>query len=132
LSSCAGSAPRGQPVAPVPAVVSHDGRYEGTVQVTGASMGVNQRDCQTTPRITIDVKDNRFSFAQPHPNVERSTPTLRDTSTPVYDATIRPDGTIVGISPQTNATMEGRVSGTRMSAQIYGLLCYYQLTADRV
>jgi hypothetical protein len=135
VSGCAGPAPQGQPAAGAAArsaVVSYDGRYEGAMRVTGSSVNMNRRDCATSPRISIEVKDNRFSLATPHPEAVAATPTLRDRATPVYDAAIRPDGIIEGISNQTNATMRGRVSGARMSGEIYGLLCYYEFTADRV
>ena len=102
------------------------------MRVAGSSVNMNRRDCATSPRVSVEVKDNRFSLATPHPEAVASTPTLRDRATPVYDAAIRPDGTIEGVSDQTGATMRGRVSGPRMSGEIYGLLCYYELTADRV
>jgi hypothetical protein len=129
-SNCAGPASR--PAAPTPAAtLSFDGFYEGRLEVTGASGGMNRRDCDTDPRFVVEVRDNRFSIVQPHPRVATAAPTLRDSTTVVYDATIRPDGTIIGMSSRTNATMEGRVVGDRMSGQIYGLLCYYAFTADR-
>lgn len=70
-----------------------------------------------------DVPNNRFSLAVPHPDVATSAPALtagpRDRTIPVYNATIRADGTIAGTS-DAGAVMEGRVSGTRMSGQISG------------
>jgi hypothetical protein len=63
--------------------------------------------------------------------VATAVPTLRDSTTVVYDAAIRPDGAIVGTSGRTNATMEGRVVGGRMSGRIYGLLCHHAFTAER-
>src|SRR3712207_2398794 len=132
MAGCAGPAPPGRPAAFPSAAVSFDGRYEGTMRVTGASVGMDHRDCATPPRISIEVKNNRFSLATPHPQVAASTPSLADRAAPVYDAAIRPDGTVVGISHQTNTALQGVVSGTRMSGQVYGLLCYYEFTADRV
>jgi hypothetical protein len=132
VSACNARAPQEQPSAAPPAAVFYDGRYVGTVRSTGASGGMRRSDCETPPRISIDVRDNRFSLAQPHPAAVASAPTLRDRTTPVYNATIAPDGTIKGISEQTNAILEGRVSGRQMSGQIYGLLCYYEFTAERM
>ena len=116
--------------APAPAP-SYDGHYEGRVEGTGASVGMSRLDCETDPRFAVEVRGSRFSIVQPHPRVATAVPTLRDRTTVVYDAAIRPDGTIVGTSSRTNATMEGRVVGGRMSGRIYGLLCYYAFTAER-
>ena len=130
VSGCVSPAPQAQPAAPAPAP-SYDGHYEGRVEGTGASVGMSRLDCETDPRFAVEVRGSRFSIVQPHPRVATAVPTLRDRTTVVYDAAIRPDGTIVGTSGRTNATMEGRVSGARMSGQIYGLLCYYAFTAER-
>jgi len=132
VSACVAPAPQEQPSAAAPAAVSYDGRYVGTVRNTGASGGMRRSDCETPPRISIDVRGNRFSLAQPHPTAVASTPSLEDRTTPIYNANIAPDGTIKGASDQTNATLEGRVSSGQMSGHIYGLLCYYEFTAQRV
>jgi hypothetical protein len=72
----------------------------------------------------------------PHPAAVGATPSLRNSATPVYttspvhNAFIAPDGTIKGLSNDTNTTMDGRVAGTRMTGQVNGLLCYYAFTAD--
>jgi len=131
-SGCDGPRSQVQPTASPPAAVSFDGRYEGTLRMTGSSLGMTRSDCATSPRISVEVRNNQFSLATPHPEAVASTPSLTDRATPVYNATIRPDGSIVGLSNQTNATMQGRVFGSRMSGQIFGLLCYYEFTADRV
>ena len=130
-SGCDGPRSQVQPAASPATAISFDGRYEGTVRVTGASLGMTRSNCATSARISVEVKNNQFALATPHPEAVASAPSLADRTTPVYDATIRPDGTIVGAS-QTNATMQGRISGSRMSGQIFGLLCYYEFTADRV
>jgi hypothetical protein len=132
VSGCAGPAQQIQSAAGPSVSSSYDGRYAGTVKVTGGSVGMSARDCETPQGISIDVKNNQFSLAQPHPNVGESTPSLREKTTPVYNATIRSDGSIVGTSGNSTATMVGRISGTHMSGQINGLLCYYEFTADRV
>src|SRR3954471_19054559 len=127
-SGCASQAP--QPTAPPAAAISYDGTYTGTLRVTGASGSMSQRDCTSNPRFSVNVTGNQFSFPLPHP-VVAATPTLRDDVTPVYNASIAPDGTIKGFSNDTNTVMDGRMSGTRMTGQVYGLLCYYAFTADR-
>ena len=60
-----------------------------------------------------------------------STPSLQPAATPVYNASIGPDGTIKGLSNDTNTPMRGQVTGTRMTGQIDGLLCNYAFTAER-
>jgi hypothetical protein len=118
-------------MAPPAAAVSYDGTYTGTLSVTGAAVSVDSRDCATDPRFSVRVTGNQFSFPLPHPAVVEATPSLRDSATPVYTASIAPDGTIKGFSNDTNTVMDGRVAGTRMTGQIYGLLCYYAFAADR-
>ena len=118
-------------MAPPAAAISYDGTYTGTLSVTGAAGSVNSRDCATDPRFSVQVTGNQFSFPLPHPAVVEATPSLRDAATPIYDASIAPDGTIKGISNSNNTTMDGPVSGIRMTGQVYGLLCYYAFTADR-
>src|SRR5215208_1783852 len=83
------------------------------------------------PRFSVNVTGNQFSFPLPHPAAVKGTPSLRDAATPIYNASIAPDGTIKGLSNNTNTVMDGRVAGTRMTGQVYGLLCYYAFTADR-
>jgi len=129
LAGCADQAP--QPMPPPMATISYDGTYTGTIRVNGAATSMKESDCATDPRFSVVVTGNQFSFPLPHPAVSRSTPTLREAATPVYNASIGPDGTIKGLSNETNTVMDGRVAGTRMTGQVYGLLCYYAFTADR-
>jgi hypothetical protein len=129
VSGCANRAT--QPVAAPAAAISYDGTYTGTLRVTGASTSMNQRDCATDPRFSVNVTGNQFSFPLPHPAAVKAAPSLRDSATPIYNASIAPDGTIKGLSNNTNTAMDGRVAGTRMTGQVYGLLCYYAFTADR-
>ena len=134
-SGCANRAP--QPMVPPAAAISYDGTYTGTLRVTGVSTRMTQSDCDTDPRFSVKVTRNRFSFLLPHPAAVGATPSLRNSATPVYTtspvytASIAPDGTIKGLSHDISTTMDGRVAGTRMTGQIRGLLCYYAFTADR-
>jgi hypothetical protein len=116
---------------PPAAAISYDGTYTGTLRVTGVSTSMNRSDCDTDPRFSVKVTGNQFSFSLPHPAAVKATPSLRDSATPIYNASIASDGTIKGFSNNTNTTMDGRVAGTRMTGQIRGLLCYYAFTADR-
>jgi hypothetical protein len=128
-SGCANQAP--QPMAPPTAAISYDGTYTGTLRLTGAGGGMHQSDCATDPRFSVNVTGNQFSFPLSHPAAVKATPSLRDSATPIYNASIASDGTIKGLSNNTNTVMDGRVSGTRMTGQVYGLLCYYAFAADR-
>jgi len=128
-SGCTNQAP--QPMTAPAAAISYDGTYTGTLRVTGATTSVNPSDCATDPRFSVNVTGNQFSFPLRHPAALKATPSLRDAATPIYNASIAPDGTIKGISNDTNTVMDGRVAGTRMTGQVYGLLCYYAFAADR-
>jgi hypothetical protein len=127
-SGCANQAP--QPAA-APAAISYDGTYTGTLRATGSSTSLSLKDCATDPRFSAHVTGNRFSFPLPHPALVEATPSLRDAAIAIYEASIAPDGTIKGISISKNTIMDGRVAGTRMTGEVYGLLCYYAFTADR-
>ena len=110
---------------------SYDGTYTGTIRLTGGSTSVNPSDCATDPGVSVNVTGNQFSFPLPHPVMVKASPALRDRATPIYNASIAPDGAIKGFSNDTNTTMDGRAAGTRMTGQVYGLLCYYAFTAHR-
>jgi hypothetical protein len=114
-------------------VASFDGRYQGTVQVTGSASGTKLQDCATDPQMTFDVRNSAFTYTQPHPNVAGTAPTLTvDRTTSAYKATISPAGTISGSSAVFGGTMSGRVAGSHMAGRIIGVLCYYSFVADRV
>jgi hypothetical protein len=118
-----------QPMPPPAEAISYDGTYSGTLSMTGANAGMDSHNCATDPRFSVSVTGNQFSFPLPHPAAVKDTPSLRDSATPVYKASIGPDGTIKGFSNDINTI--GRAAGTRMTGQVYRLLCYYAFTADR-
>jgi hypothetical protein len=121
---------RSATVAPQP--VSFDGRYEGVVQLSGAASGTDPRNCATEPRISFEVKNNSFVYAQQHPKVAGTAPGLTESvTTAVYNATIAPDGTITGNSGDVGGAMTGQATGNHISGQINGLLCGYTFTAER-
>ena len=116
-----------------PGSTSFDGRYEGSVEVTGVIAGGAPRQCAVDPRLSLQVTNNRFSYTQQHPNLLNSSPGLTAAATaPTYNATIASDGSISGDSGNFNGTINGKVAGTHMSGTITGLACYYRFTADRV
>ncbi len=112
--------------------VSFDGRYVGSVQVSGAASGTDERECATSPQISLQVTNNRFTYLQPHPNLANTAPGVTAQNTAAtYVATISADGLISGDSGDLGGTIQGRVSGTHMSGTINGLLCFYEFKADR-
>ena len=127
VAGCAAPPP---PQAAAPQVTTEfDGRYTATVQAVGGSVGLNVRDC-AAPGFSFEAVNGSFRFSMPHPHVATATPSLRESATPVYEATIAPDGAVRGMSNQ-NSMMQGRVEGARMTGQINGLLCYYDFVAVR-
>jgi hypothetical protein len=128
-SGCATRTP--QPAAPPTAAISYDGTYTGTLRAAGSSTSLSPQDCAADPGFSATVTDNKFSFPLSHSALIKATPSLSDLPTPIYNASIAPDGTIRGFSSNNNTTMDGRVVGTRMTGEVYGLLCYYAFTADR-
>ena len=113
-----------QPASPVRAAttVSWDGTYRGSIQITGLGSGVQRLWCETNPEIVVHVANNAFRYEMPHPNAP-------DNPTPVYAATIAPDGTFNG--QIGSGTMSGRVTGTHMSGHIDGSVCVYAFSMDR-
>lgn len=111
-----------------PPAVSFDGRYEGSIQISGVSSNVAQQQCATNQRLSLQVTNNAFTYHQTHTNVANLAPGLN----PTYTANIAPNGLITGNSGDMGGTIQGTVSGTHMSGTITGLLCSYAFTADRV
>ena len=72
--------------------------------------------------MTVQVAGGKFSYAMPHPNAP-------DNPTPVYPATIAPNGSFR--SDISTGVMTGQVSGSRMSGMIDGSVCVYSFTMDR-
>jgi hypothetical protein len=122
--------PHATPVVSAP-VTAFDGRYRGVLQVTGAATGLDPRSCAPDSRLDFEVRNGRFGLTVTHPSVAAATPGLREVTTVAYDVTVAADGAVTGIADSTNTNLVGRVSGTRMTGQIYGLLCYYAFSAER-
>ncbi len=123
------SAPPAPAAAPA---VSYDGTYTGSVTLTDVGAGVAVAGCVTPPRLTVQVKNNTFTYVQPHPGATISEPGTPSgaSETTTYMNTIAPNGSFSGQSEMAG-TMSGVISGTHMSGQIEGLECVYTFTADR-
>jgi hypothetical protein len=113
-----------QPGSPVggTTAASWDGTYRGTIEITGLGSGIQRSWCETVPQIVVQVANNAFRYEMPHPNAP-------DNPTPVYVATIAPEGTFT--SQIGSGTMTGRVTGLRMSGNISGSVCVYAFSMDR-
>ena len=107
---------------PPPSLVSWDGAYSGTVQITGLGSGIQRQWCETDPQMTVQVTGNKFGYAMPHPNTPGN-PTM------VYSAAIAPDGSFR--SDIGSGMMTGRITGTHMTGLIDGSACVYSFTMDR-
>ena len=122
---CGCTAPR----APLPTpAVSYDGRYQTTVEFVSG----DPRMCATEPHVLLQVTNNQFTYAQPHPNIAGTSPTLtRQATTSTYVAAIDPQGNISGTS-DLNGSISGHIDGTHMTGRLVGLLCSYSFDADRM
>lgn len=122
LSGCTPE-PKVRPAsAPATQAVSWDGTYRGAIQITALGSGIQRGWCETTPQIVLQVTDNSFSYAQPHPNAPGN-------PTPVYSVKIAPDGTFV--AQRTSGTMSGRIIDGHMAGTVDGSVCGYSFSADR-
>ena len=72
--------------------------------------------------MTVQVAAGTFSYAMPHPNAPEN-------PTPVYAATIAPDGSFRSVIP--SGVMTGRVAANRMTGMIDGSVCVYSFAMDR-
>ncbi len=127
LSACAPPPP---PPPPAP-VVSYDGTYNGTLTLSGVGAGVPQEGCATSPQLTVQVRNNAFTYVQPHPNSNVTAPGMPTVSaTTTYTVAVAPNGTFSGQS-DVSGTMTGAISGTHMTGTIEGIVCVYSFTADR-
>jgi hypothetical protein len=110
-------------------VASSDGRYQGSVQVTGVDSGGDISWCETDRKLSWQVTNHMFTYVQPHPNAPH--PASVDTRTTAYSGAISSDGSIRGTSNYSGA-IEGRLTGSHMTGSINGAGCQYSFSADRI
>jgi hypothetical protein len=115
-----------QMAAPSP---SFDGRYQGSVQVTGVGSGGDRRWCETNRQLSLQVTNHSFTYIQPHPNAPQIASV--DARTATYTGTISSEGSITGTS-DVNGTIEGRLTGSHMTGTMGGYGCSYSFSADRL
>jgi hypothetical protein len=127
-----GCTPPPSPPPPVSApAVSYDGTYVGSVTLNGVGAGVPREGCVTDPRLTLQVKNNAFTYVQTHPNSNVTAPGMATVSaTTTYSVAVAPNGSFSGQS-DVSGTMTGTITGTHMSGMIEGMVCVYSFSADR-
>jgi hypothetical protein len=125
LAGCAGPMGTIRPGPPEAAPpTAFDGSYQSSIRITGgAAAAQGQSWCQTPGQSTISVRDGAFSYAVPHPNVPGG-------PTPVYQATMAPDGSFSGQG--VGGSVSGRVTGSRIEGRIDGQGCIYEFSGYRV
>jgi hypothetical protein len=118
------------PPPPPPPSAAFDGPWLAQIRTTGGATGVDPGGCDAEARVTLDVRDGRFTLTQRHAKLAAAAPTARDIATSTYRVEIAADGSVRGMS-NSNAVLRGQITDGVMQANIYGLLCYYSLTARR-
>ncbi len=112
-------------------MVSYDGTYIGTVTLTGVGAGVPRQGCITNPQVTLQVKNNAFTYVQTHPNSNVTAPGMQTVSaTTAYSVAVAQNGSFSGQS-DVAGTMTGSIAGTHMTGMIEGIVCVYSFAADR-
>ncbi len=125
VAACAGpmGTIRPGPAAPPPPT-TFDGSYRSSIRITGGSASAQgQGWCQTPGQPIITVRDGEFNYALPHPNVPGA-------PTPVFQATMAPDGSFSGQG--VGGSVSGRVTGPRIEGRIDGQGCIYEFSGYRV
>ena len=123
LASCAGP-PDVAKATPLP-VVSYDGQYRGTIQLTGVASGADPSWCEASPQFAVSVVNNAFVYAQPHAKVPNGG------GTATYAVTVARDGTFEGQSNATGVVM-GQIQGAAMTGTVDGIGCAYKFNAARL
>lgn len=116
---------------PPPPSAAFDGRWVAQIRATGGATGVDPGECDAEPRLTLDVRDGRFTLTQNFAKLAAAAPTARDIATAIYRAEIAADGSVRGIS-NSNAVLRAQIQDGVMQGNIYGVLCYFSLTARRM
>lgn len=126
------SAAAPEPTAPPPAL-AFDGHYVGSVQFVSMASGGDPSECTADPHMSLQVAGGSFVYAQPHPGLEGTTPGLtHQVTTMTYKGTVGADGAVAAENVLGGGRIVGQVSGAHMTGHIYGALCTYSFSADRV
>ena len=109
---------------PAPPPTAFDGSYHDTIRVTG-SFGTAQGTswCDSPGQPVITVAKGQFTYAVPHPNIG-------GTPTPVFEASMAPDGSFYG--QVITGSIAGHVSGSHIEGRIDGSACIYSFSGSRV
>jgi hypothetical protein len=112
-----GCTPAPPPPPPAPPAISYDGTYQGTVTLTNVGAGVPRIGCAAPPQMVVQVRNNAFTFVQPHP-------------TTTYTVSIAQNGTFNGLS-EVSGQMMGTIAAGHMTGTIQGIECVYSFTANK-
>jgi hypothetical protein len=125
-----GCTPAPPPPPPAPPAISYDGTYQGTVTLTNVGAGVPRIGCAAPPQMVVQVRNNAFTFVQPHPNstVAAAGPGASQTTT--YTVSIAQNGTFNGLS-EVSGQMMGTIAAGHMTGTIQGIECVYSFTANK-
>ncbi len=126
-----GCTPPPPPAPPPKPTVSYDGTYTGTVTLVNVGAGVPRIGCAAPPQVTLQVKNNAFTYVQTHPKATIKAPGFpTESATTTYTVAIAQNGSFSGQS-EVSGTMTGTITGGHMTASIEGIECVYSLAADR-
>jgi hypothetical protein len=125
IAGCAGPMGTIHPVPPPPPpVTAFDGSYRSVLRSTTPTVeGQVFTWCDSQGQAVITVDQGRFTYAVPHPNVPGN-------PTPVFQATMAPDGTFAG--DVVSGSLTGQISGQHLEGTISGAGCTYTLSASKV
>ena len=123
----AGCAQPPQPAATIaqPAV-SFDGRYTGTVVLTGVASGADRSWCEKPTDFAVDVVNNVFTYSYALPNLANMPKNAKAT----YSAVVARDGSFQGQSDMTGVIL-GQITDGAMAGTVDGIGCAYRITASR-
>jgi len=125
VAGCAGPMGTIHPLPPPPPpVTAFDGSYRSTLlSNTPAQAGQVFSWCQSPGQAVITVDKGVFTYAVSHPNVPGN-------PTPVFQATVAPDGSFAGQAISGSVT--GQITGPRLEGKLDGMGCVYSLTGNRI
>jgi hypothetical protein len=123
IGGCAGSMGTMHADPTIAPATSFDGTYQSSISLTSTSDEAKSAGwCQTSGQPSIAIANGEFSYALPHPNVPGN-------PTPVFQATMAPDGSFSG--QNNDGSISGMVRGTHLEGTISGTACVYAISGDR-
>jgi len=129
IGGCATSGPPLVPPTPTAAVVSFDGNYRGSIQLTSSGVSGGQTGwCDTPPTISLSLQKGAFNYVLTHPNVPKDS---SYSLSPTFAVVVAPDGSFNATSQNGEAQIAGRITGSHLAGRIDGTACGYAFAAER-